>query len=202
MKKEKDEILINYEGEPFYNCTTGEWLIDFAPELKKEFLELMSYGNRGKKACCVMAERNMTYKALRPFWYIDGSGKYTCIEDLVSEPRLSYRHFSTREDLQYLFYRLGQLLTLHEKDNIPLETKEEAIYVAQILMRFGGIDLIEEKGDIFCYDYNTLKNFHDDYWFEHRTDFFTVERLIKSEKIGRLILVFISKIHWLDEVVS
>ncbi len=201
MKKEKDEILINYEGEPFYNLTNGKWLIDFAPELKKEFLELMCFNEYGKIACCVMAERNMTYDIMRAFWNIDGSPKYMYLRDVFDEREI-YQHPYTIEDMKFLFYRMGQLLTLHENDNIPLETKEEAIHVAQILMEFGGIDLIEEKGDIFCYDYNTLKNFHDDYWFEHRTDFFTVERLIKSEKIGRLILVFISKIHWLDDVVS
>lgn len=201
MEKKKDEILINYEGEPFYNLNTGEWLIDFEPELKKEFMEFLncSYRN-GKAALRVLATKNMTYNAFKAFEKINGSICYGHTMDILDNHKIYYEHPYTVEDLRFLYYRMGQLLTKHTE--LSPDVAGRIMTVADSYMMFEGIDLIEEIGDIFNYKVEKLEEAWIQRWKHHDTVAFRINRIFKSEKARNFAYRFIVKIHWLDDVVS
>lgn len=198
MKKRKDEILVNYEGEPFYNLNTDEWLIDFEPRLKQELLQIIKYGDDGCLACRLLAVRNMTYSAALGFKETE------CVNPSYFR-FISYTNDKWeilpcwKEDIQFLYYRLGQLMTKHE--NVSLSDKHRIIKCATNFMVHGGIDVIEELGDVFNYEPFILENKWNSFWESGQTSYHKICDVFKTEFMRKVTYKIIQRVRWLDDCV-
>lgn len=199
MRKRKDEILVNYEGEPYYNLATDEWLIDFEPKLKEEFKQIIKTGEDGKRACSLVAVRNMTYSTILGFKDITcvNPSYFTYISYVNDEStRLPY----CRGDMEFLFYRLGQLMTKHE--NIPSVQRYKIAIIAADYMEMTGIDLIEEMGDIFLIKSTDLEKQWEHFWKSGCTSYFKICKIFKSELMRKITYRIIKRVRWLDICIS
>ena len=199
MKKEKDEILVNYEGEPFYNCSTGEWYIDFEQKIKDELMYMIKDGEKGRAASSIVAVRNMTYPALLG---LKKAGErdidyFTFQLHLNDESELLPY---CKRDIEYLFYRLGQLMTKH--DNIPADQKSKIVYCTVKFMKFGGIDLIEEMGDVFNYPASTIEDKWERFLNSGETSYFKICKIFKTEFMRKRTFNTLRWLRWLDDCIG
>ena len=200
-KKKKENILVNYDGEPFYNCLTDEWLIDFEPRLKEELKTIIKFGNRGKKACALVAIANMTYIAILGFKVLEKTDRnYDVISYWLTEEHDQLCLPYTFDDMAFLIYRLGQLMTKHE--NVPVEKRQKIVAITINFMRYGGIDLIDELGDVFTYDCYYIEKLWNNFWNSGRTNYFKICKIFKSDYMQKIAYNLVSKVRWLDECIG
>ena len=198
-KKSKNNILVNYEGTPFYNIDTNEWLIDFSENVKNELFEMINADDSYVKLACILAQPNVSIRILKAF------RKPGCLDNIHAYHECaSHCHKDIKdsrpyvaEDIHFLFYRLSQLLTKHE--DIPSEEGHSYIMSAATFLEYKGIDIIDELGDIFYYDYITIEDFEEEFW-KTQINIFFVDKTFKSPKIVDAIHKSAKIVYILDTI--
>ena len=198
MGKRNNDILVNYESEPFYNAKQDAWLIDFGPEIKQELKSLLRDSYFGLDICKILAIPNITIDIIRVFKELDDSTDFIALNHIFQG---ADRHtLYKKADMEFLCYRLAQLMTKHPVASF--EDKRNNTFIAVEFMQHGGIDLINELGDIYNYPSHELNQMWGCFWHGNKTNFFKINKIFKSKFMREFAYNFVARLRGFDECIE
>ena len=190
-------ILVNYEGTPFYNKRNNQWLLDFSQEIKDEFQQLIDMGGDYEKLCCILAEPNISYSTLMIFKTLSTSHYAAPIGYCFSD--VDRTHHYTKDEMAFLHYKLIQLLSKHE--DLPFKTRSDITSITLKFMMYHSIDLIDEIGDVYNYTYASLDRVFMSCYHEG-INVFIVDKLVKNKHLNNLIHKHFFHLNTLDNILE